>query len=152
MGFITGKYLEDPHHPDLAFWEAEDIPPVGDWPKGVPYIWTAEEAELMLLTLLRMLNHGGVPPAVACVELGDRYCPLTTEAVSDLSKEAQGKVLWFASSLVVGWLIRNEDEELLPESLARKLLVFAGIQRPDDPFTLSFCDAAGIVLEFLPSE
>jgi hypothetical protein len=150
MGLITGKYLEDPHNPDLALWEAEDIPEVGDWPPGVPYTWTTEESELMLLALLRMLKHDGVPFAVPCVHVEGRYCPLTREAVSDLNKDAQDKVLYFPSQLIVMRLVKDEDEEVLPESLARKLLTFAGIARPEDPFTISFSSAAAILMEFLP--
>jgi hypothetical protein len=152
MGLITGKYLEDPHNPDLNFWEAEVIPEVGDWPKDVPGVWATHGMELLFLALLRMMTGDGIPFAVPCVELGDRYCPLTREEVSDLSKEAQDKVMYFPSQLILLRLVRDEDGEVLPESLAKKLLTFAGIQRPEDPFTISFCDAAGIVMEFLPSK
>jgi hypothetical protein len=152
MGFITGKYLEDPHHPDLDVWEPEDPPAIGDWLKDVPGDWAIDDMERLLLALLRAMTGDGFPFAVPCVELGDRYCPLSREAVSDLSEEARDKVLYFPTQLIAIRLIREEDEEVLPESLAKKLLTVAGIQRPDDPFTISFCAAAGIVLELLPRD
>jgi hypothetical protein len=49
-------------------------------------------------------------------------------------------------------LIREQDEEVLPESLANKLFTLAGIYRPDNPFTLSFCAAADIVLILLSGQ
>jgi hypothetical protein len=150
MGLITGRYLEDPQNPDLAIWEPEDIPPVAGWPEGLPDIWTIEDMELLFLTLLRMMDADGVPFAVPSFELEERLYPLSREAVSDLSDDAQDRVMWFAATLIVNRLVRDEDEEVLPESLARKLLTVAGIERPEDPFTVSFGSAAGIVLELLP--
>jgi hypothetical protein len=152
MGLITGRYLEDPHHPDLGFWEPPVPPEIDDSWQDVPGDWDIEDMERLFLALLRMMDKGGIPFAVPCVELGDRYCALSREAVSDLSAEAQDKVMHFPSQLIVVRLIREEDEEVLPESLAKKLLTVAGILRPEDPFTISFSHAADIVLVLLTGQ
>jgi hypothetical protein len=149
MGLITGRYLEDPQNPDLTIFGPEDSPAVVDWPEDLPETGTLEEMEQLCVMVLRLMDADGVPFAVPCFELEDRYYPLSREAVSDLSGDAQNKVFNFPTTLIVKRLVRDEDEEVLPESLARKLLTLADIARPDDPFTISFGSAASILLTLL---
>jgi hypothetical protein len=152
MGLITGKYLEDPHHPDLDFWEPTFPPEIDESWQDIPGDWDLEDMERLFMALLRTMDKGAIPFSVPCVEMGDCYCALSREAVGDLTQDARDKVLHFPSQLIATRLIKEEDEEVLPESLAKKLLKFAGIARPEDPFTLSFSAAADIVLVFLSAE
>jgi hypothetical protein len=151
MALITGKYLEDPQNPDLTILEPENSPLIVEWPEDLSETGTLEEMEELFLTILRVMDHDAVPFAVPTFEVEGRHYPLTHEAFSDLSDDAQEKVHWFPTMLVVIRLARDEDVEVLPESLARELLTIVGIEVPDaSPFTISFGSAASIVLESLP--
>jgi hypothetical protein len=122
MALITGKYLEDPHNPDLTLLEPENSPLIVEWPEDLPETGTLEEMEQLFLMMLRVMDHNAVPFAVPSFELEGRHYPLTPEAVDNLRDDAQDVVTWFPTTLVVMRLAREEDDEVLPESLARKLL------------------------------
>jgi hypothetical protein len=150
MALITGKYLEDPQNPDLTLLEPENSPLIVEWPEDLPETGTLEEMEELFLTMLQVMDHNAVPVAVPTFELEGHHYPLTHQGFDDLSEEAQEKVHWFPTMLVVMRLARDEDIEVLPESLARKLLSLVGIEIPAGPFTISFGSAASLVLESLP--
>jgi hypothetical protein len=150
MALITGKYLEDPQNPDLTLLEPENSPLIVEWPEDLPETGTLEEMEQLFLLMLRVMDHNAVPFAVPSFELEGRHYPLTPEAVDNLRDDAQDVVTWFPTTLVVMRLAREEDDEVLPESLARKLLSLVGIEMPAGPFTISFGSAASLVLESLP--
>jgi hypothetical protein len=152
MALITGKYLEDPQNPGLTLLEPENSPLIVEWPEDLPETGTLEEMEQLFLMMLRMMDHKAVPFAVPIFELEGCHYPLTPEVVDNLRDDAQDVVTWFPATLVVMRLAREEDDEVLPESLARKLLSLVGIEMPAGPFTISFGSAASLVLESLPRE
>jgi hypothetical protein len=144
----TGKYLGDYSGPDILVWEPAfpkpDVSAVDE--ENLSRHISLENIEQVFITLLRMMEKAGLHHALPTTKIEGQYIPLTFEAFNDLNESAQEAIIFLPLKLVVTRLVWEKDEELLPPELARRLFQFMTADLPEEPVTMSFCDAAGLVL------
>jgi hypothetical protein len=142
-----GKYLsEEFRQGGIVVWESR-TPFSVRRPKSKPSPdTTVETIEQLFMKALQMASGSGVPSYIPAAKTDDGYVPLTWDAVADLSEEAQDQMTIFPLELLVKRLVWEQDEELLPPDLAKKL--FSPADAPEaPPLTASFATAAGLMLE-----